>query len=142
MQGNVPKYESGMGMKQASSKQQEPGATKQAQSARANIMSVKIQTPHSLSIIKYIRSFISLLSSRKWPESKWIFCFFPLLLLAFPFLALRCGSGFSLRLRRLQKLGRPGISEGPEKEREGGSDEKSAVRIPSAAIARKCIECI
>ena len=41
-----------------------------------------------------------------------------------------------------EKIGRPGISEGPEKDREGGPDEKSAVRILPAAIARKCIEFI
>ena len=64
-----------------------------------------------------------------------------------PFLSLLswrfvCGSGFALRLRRPQKLGRPGISEGPEKEGEEGPDEKSAVRILPAATARKYIECI
>jgi hypothetical protein len=47
-----------------------------------------------------------------------------------------CGSGFALRLRRPRKLGRPSISEGAEKDREGGPDEKSAVWIPPAAIAR------
>ena len=62
--------------------------------------------------------------------------------LFFPFWRFVCGSGFALRLKRPRKLGRPGISEGPEKDREGGPDEKSAVRIPPAAIARKCIECI
>jgi hypothetical protein len=41
-----------------------------------------------------------------------------------------------------EKIGRPGIPEGPEKDREGGPDEKSAVRILPAAIARKCIEFI
>jgi hypothetical protein len=45
MQGNVPKYESGMGMKQASSKT--------GSEASESIISVKIQTAHSLSIIKY-----------------------------------------------------------------------------------------
>jgi len=59
----------------------------------------------------------------------------------FPFWRFVCGPGFALRLRRLRKLGRPGISEGPEKDREGGPDEKSAVRIPPTAIARKCIKC-
>ena len=58
-----------------------------------------------------------------------------------PFSAIE-GLVCAFRLRRPQKLGRPGISEGPEKDREGGPDEKSAVRIPPAAIARKCIECI
>ncbi len=48
-----------------------------------------------------------------------------------------------LRPLELQfKLGRPGISEGPEKDREGGPDEISAVRIPPAAIARKYVECV
>ena len=60
----------------------------------------------------------------------------------FPFGASFVGLVCALRLRRPQTLGRPGISEGPEKEGEEGPDEKSAVRIPPAATARKCIECI
>ena len=42
-----------------------------------------------------------------------------------------CGSGFALRLRRLRKLGRPGISEGLEKDREGGPDENSELHFRS-----------
>ncbi len=58
------------------------------------------------------------------------------------FVGLVCALRQNLRLRRPQKLGRPGISEEPEKEGEEAPDEKSAVRILPAATARKCIECI